>query len=238
VEESPGDWPEAGRTHAPRVTPPRPVAALPHALALAPAGTGGGCGRSSMTLMTLSRYPGVGGGADLIFTGASDDNLQDILRFTATTDFGDTVNNFDTTGTTAQADRIEFTGALNTAYDDISNDDAFAFASGNGVPSNETLADLDTVFEAMFLAGTNGEGVTNANLGSASAVAAEFDAEFAIIASVDQDALLVVNDTDANSFALWHYVEAGTAEIQAEELTLIGIFNANGAVTINQLDLV
>ena len=52
---------------------------------------------------------------------------------------------------------------------------------------------------------------------------------------MDQDALLVVNDTDSNSFALWQYVEAGGAEIQVAELSLIGIFSTIGgnATTTN-----
>jgi hypothetical protein len=69
-------------------------------------------------------------------------------------------------------------------------------------------------------------------------VATEFDAEFAITASVGQDALLVVNATDDNNFSLWDYVEAGTAEIQDSELTLIGIFEANAAITAGHLGLV
>jgi Ca2+-binding RTX toxin-like protein len=182
----------------------------------------------------------IGGlGVDAINTGAANDNLQDIMRFGAVTEFGDTISNFDVDGTDAQDDRIEFTGALNTAYDDRVNDDNFQFASGNGSDGGNTAANLNTTFEALYLSGSASEGVTNANLSNATAVATEFNAEFAITASTGEDALLVINDTDNNSFALWQYVENGsTAEIQAGELTLIGIFNANAAVSTSNFDLV
>ena len=69
-----------------------------------------------------------GGGADIISVGASDDNVRDAVRFTAATDYGDTVSNFDVTGTSAQVDVVQFTGALNMLFDDVTNDDSFAFA--------------------------------------------------------------------------------------------------------------
>jgi hypothetical protein len=47
--------------------------------------------------------------------------------------------------------------------------------------------------------------------------------------------LLVINDTDGSSFAAWQYVEStGGNEIAASELSLIGIFNANGTVSTSQ----
>ena len=166
--------------------------------------------------------------------GASDDNVRDAVRFTAATDYGDTVSNFDVTGTSAQVDVVQFTGALNTLFDDVTNDDIFTFASGNGINNDNVAVNLNTV-EALYLSGTNNEGVANANLGSASVVAAEFNNEFAITSSNGQDALLVINDTDGNSFAVWQYVEStGGAEIAAAELTLIGIFNANGTATTSE----
>ena len=179
-------------------------------------------------------------GADTINTGAANDNLQDIVRFGGTNEFGDTVNNFDVNGTDAQDDRIEFTGTLNAAYDDIgAGDDNFTFATDNNTNNDNHAINLNTTTEALLLDGANNEGVTNANLSNSNTVAAEFNAEFAITASAGQDALLVVNDTDGNSFALWQYVEDGsTAEIQASELTLIGIFNANAAVSIGNFDLI
>jgi hypothetical protein len=91
-----------------------------------------------------------------------------------------------------------------------------------------------------MLSGLNGEGVTRATLGNAATVATEFNAEFAITAQTGDDALLVINDTDANSFAVWQWVQGagGVAEIDANELTLIGIFTANGTVTTAMFDII
>ncbi len=184
-----------------------------------------------------------GDGTDSIDTGAANDNLQDIIRFGATTEFGDLVFNFDATGTLAQADRVEFTGALNTAYDDKTLDDNFQFASDNDTDNDNQTANLTLTFEALFLDGLNSEGVSNADLDDATAVAAEFSAEFAITAGIGEDALLVINDTDGNSFALWQFVEdtgaaGGAGEISAGELSLIGFFSGNGTVLTGNLDLI
>ena len=51
-----------------------------------------------------------------------------------------------------------------------------------------------------------------------------------------EDALLVINDTNANSFSLWQWVQAGGGEMSAAELTLIGIFSANATVTAGNFD--
>ncbi len=75
------------------------------------------------------------------------------------------------------------------------------------------------------MTGVGGEGVTTANLGSAAAVSAAFNAEFAITAANGEDALLVINDTNGNSFSLWQWVQAGGGETSAAELTLIGTFS-------------
>ncbi|MEQ1610313.1 MAG: peroxidase family protein [Hyphomonadaceae bacterium] len=181
-----------------------------------------------------------GNGIDTINTGAPDDNVSDLVRFSATTAFGDTVSNFDVTGTSGQIDHVQFGGALNTAFDDRVNDDAFAFAVGNGANGGNTAANLNGTIEALYLAGTLGEGVTNAQLGNANAIATEFNAEFAITAANGEDALLVVNDTDLNSFAIWQWVQqaGGNAEIDAAELTLIGIFAANGTVGTGAIDFI
>ena len=48
-----------------------------------------------------------GQAADIIDTGSPNDNLVDIVRFSATTEFGDTVFNFDTNGPSGN-DRVEF----------------------------------------------------------------------------------------------------------------------------------
>ena len=174
-----------------------------------------------------------GGGADIINTGAADDNVRDIIRFGATSDFGDTVNNFDATGTNGTVDRVEFSGLLNSAYDDAKLDDKFTFALGNGAAGtvNATIGQQPNSIEALYLSGANGEGVANAALGDASAVAAAFNAEFNITASNGQDALLIINDTNSNSFSVWQWVQVDGGEISAAELTQVGVFNGNGTVT-------
>ena len=180
-----------------------------------------------------------GAGNDTINTGAADDNVSDRVRFSARTDYGDTVSGFDVTGTAGQIDRVQLGGALNTTFDDMGSNDAFAFAVGNGANNGNTTANLNTTVEALYLAGTNGEGVTNAQLRSASAVATEFNAEFNISATNGQDALLVVNATDSDSFALWQWVQTGgNLEIDQAELTLIGVFDANGNVGTSAFDYV
>jgi hypothetical protein len=181
-----------------------------------------------------------GDGVDTINTGAANDNVQDIIRFNVATEFGDTIANFDADGTDGTDDHVEFGGALNAAYDDGNSNDNFLFASGNGVLSavNVTIGQNNGDFEALILAGTGGEGVTNANLGNAAAVSAAFNAEFVITAAAGEDALLVVNDTNGNSFSLWQWVQAGGGETSAGEITLIGIFNANAAATAGNFDFI
>jgi Ca2+-binding RTX toxin-like protein len=176
-----------------------------------------------------------GDGADVINTGAADDNVLDVIRFSATGNFGDTVTNFDANGT---VDRVDFLGALNTAYDDGLADDNFLFANGNGVAGAVTalVGQADANFEALILTGANGEGVTTANLGSAAAVSAAINAEFALTAANGEDALLVINDTDGSSFSLWQWIQAGDGETAAAELTLIGTFTANTTVTTTSFD--
>ena len=134
----------------------------------------------------------------------------------------------------ATNDRVEFGGALNTLFDDGTTNDVFQFVSGNGANGGNTAANLNGTVEALFLSGANSEGVTTANLGNAAAVATEFNAEFTMIAANGEATLLVINDTNGNSAAVWQYVENGGAEIQAAELTLIAIINANA--TVNTTD--
>jgi Ca2+-binding RTX toxin-like protein len=178
--------------------------------------------------------------ADAIDTGAANDDIQDIVRFGSTLDYNDTINNFDVTGTLAQADRVEFFNPLNLDFDDIIADDNFQFGSGEGADGGNTSVNLNTSVEALFLAGTNGEGVTGANLGVASAIVTEFNAEFAITAAASESARLVVYTTDTNSFSLWQYTENGAAnsELAITDLVLIGIFNGNGDAVIGQFDFV
>ncbi|WP_052810734.1 peroxidase family protein [Variovorax paradoxus] len=184
----------------------------------------------------------IGGiGADTLNSGAANDNVQDIFRFSATNEFGDVVSNFDANGPTAAGDdRIEFGGALNTAWDDGNNNDNFLFGTGNGAGGtvNVTVGQGNGDIEALLLTGAGGEGVTTANLGNAAAVAAAFNSEFAITAANGEDALLVINDTNGNSFSLWQWVQAGGGETSAAELTLIGTFSANAAVVAANFDFV
>ncbi|MDM0026337.1 peroxidase family protein [Variovorax saccharolyticus] len=183
-----------------------------------------------------------GDGADQINTGATNDNLQDVFRFSAASEFGDTVTGFDSNGTTATDDRIEFAGALNTAWDDGNSDDNFLFASGNGGAGtvNVTIGQANANVEALLLSGAvAAEGVTTANLGNAAAVATAFNNEFVITAANGEDALLVINDTGGgNSFSVWQWVQAGGGEITAGELTHIGTFTANATVTADNFDFV
>ncbi len=178
-----------------------------------------------------------GAGADVINTGAANDNILDVLRFDATNEFGDTVTNFDADGT---VDRVDFGGALNTAWDDGNNNNNLLFASGNGGGGavNATVGQADANIEALLLTGAGGEGVTTANLGNAGLVATAFNNEFNITASNGEDALLVVNDTNGNSFALYQWIQAGGGELAAGELTLIGIFTSNATVGTTSFDFV
>jgi Ca2+-binding RTX toxin-like protein len=181
-----------------------------------------------------------GDGGDAISMGVAADNAQDSVRFGAASEFGDTITNFDANGTAAEIDMVQLTGVLNTLFDDGTDDDNFTFVSGDGVNGGDTAVDLNGVNEALFLSGVNGEGVTSGganNLDNATAVANEFNAEFALTAVDGEATLLVINDTDANDAAVWQWIQAGGGEITAGELTLIGyINNANATVTTASFD--
>ena len=182
----------------------------------------------------------IGGvGADTINTGApKNDNVRDSIRFTSIAEFGDTVTNFDANGTVDRVDRVEFSGALNTAYDDINDNDSFAFVSGNGTSGTTNARTSNWTYEALFLVGTGTEGVTNVKLADPAAVASAFNLEFNITADNGQDALLVINDTDGNSAAVWQWVQSSNGgEISADELQLIAILNANATATTNSIGL-
>ena len=182
----------------------------------------------------------IGGiGSDTINTGAANDDVVDLIQFTAagTAEFGDTINNFDANGI---VDRVEFGGSLNTLFDNGTNDDNIQFVSGDGANGGNTAVNLG-VTEALFLNGANGEGVTNGSLDNAGAVATEFNAEFALTALNNQATLLVINDTNGTSAAVWRWVQntapgGNTAEIDANELVLIGVVNANATVTTASFD--
>ena len=180
-----------------------------------------------------------GTGSDIINVGVLNDDVQDRVQFFNTSEFGDTVSNFDSTGSTGVVDLVDFGGLLTTAFDDIPTDGNFAWITGNGSDGGNTDANLNTTVEALYLTGTNGEGVSNKDLTKATAVANEFNAEFNVTAGSGQDALLVVNATNSNNFALYSYLESGSgAEIQGTELTLIGVFNSNGDVVTGQFDFI
>jgi Ca2+-binding RTX toxin-like protein len=178
-----------------------------------------------------------GGGADIIAINSPnngiDDDILDIVRFTATADYGDTISQFDANGGVGVADRVEFTAALNTLFDDGTNDDNIAFVTDNNINNDNAAVNLNGTNEALFLDGANTEGVTTASLGVAAQVAAEFNAEFAITAADGEATLLVINDTNGNSASIWQWIQTpgGTAEIDVNELALIGIVNANATIT-------
>ncbi len=194
----------------------------------------------------------VGGiGADAIDTGSPNDNLSDRVRFFASNEFADTISNFDVTGNANQIDKIQFGAALNTALDDGNENDSFLFATGNGGLGavNAVVGQANSNVEALLLTGANGEGVSTANLTSAAAVSSAINAEFNLvgpsflgrplwIAADGEDALLVVNDTNGNSFSVWQWVQAGGGETSANELTLIGLVNGNGTVGTNSFEFI
>jgi Ca2+-binding RTX toxin-like protein len=200
----------------------------------------GGSGNDTLTGDNGANTLIGGVGADNLNSGGANDNAQDIFRFSATNEFGDTVTNFDANGAAGADDRIEFTGALNTAWDDGNNNDAFLFSTGNGAAGtiNVTVGQGNGDVEALLLTGANNEGVTTANLGDAALVATAFNNEFAITAANGEDALLVINDTNNNSFSVWQWIQAGGGEVSATELTLIGTFTANATVTADNFDFV
>ena len=180
-----------------------------------------------------------GAGADLINTGAANDDLQDIIRINAVADYGDIINNFDTDNALITLDdQIQIGDVLNTLFDDGTLDDNIAWVGGNGVDGGNFAVDLNTTIEALILGGANNEGVSFANLTNATAVAAEFNAEFALTAADGEATLLLINDTDSNSAAIWQWTQAGGGEMAAGELTLIGVVNANATITGGNFDFI
>ncbi len=182
-----------------------------------------------------------GAGADLIDTGAANDNVRDFVRFDAVADYGDIVSNFDMTDPGGVQDQVLFGGTLNTAFDDGTGDDNFTFATGNGGAGvvTATIGPNNGQIEALLLTGAGGEGVANASLTDATAVSAAFNLEFAFAATLNgEDALLVINDTDGNDFAIWQWIQTGNGETTAAELTLIGTFSANATATAGDFDFV
>ena len=103
---------------------------------------------------------------------------------------------------------------------------------------NVTVGQADGNREALLLTGVGTEGVTDALLRDAGAVCTAFNSEFNITAANGEDALLVVNATDSNNFALWQWIQASGGETAAGEVTLVGVFNGNGNVTSNGFDFI
>ena len=193
-----------------------------------------------------------GGGADTFIGGAgidnitvstgSNDNVRQTIQIANQTDYAtghDVITNFDANG--AAADRLQFTGALNSLFNDRTIDTAIQFASGN-TGGGTVNANMDTAFEALFLSGTNGEGVTAANIGNAAAVALAFNNEFNITAAVGEDGLLVINDTTngSNLTSVWEWHQLSgvgqTAEIDANELTHIATITSNVTTIITDFN--
>jgi Ca2+-binding RTX toxin-like protein len=183
-----------------------------------------------------------GAGADDIHVGTLGDAYRDTIRFTATAEYGDQVFDYSSLDAVGLRDVVQFAGQLNTSFDDNNNgasNNTVQWAVGNEA-GGALNANLSSV-EALYLSGKNAEGVGQADLGNAALVAAAFNAEFNISSSTSNnsaahDALLVINDTNGNSFAVWQYIETtgnGT-EIQANELTLIGTFHSNGTAVQSQ----
>ncbi len=178
-----------------------------------------------------------GAGADQIDTGAANDNLADLIRFSAVNEFGDTVTNFDANGT---VDRVEFGGALNTAYDDGTNDNNFTFVTGTagGVTTAATVGQANGNAEALLLI----NGVTTASLTDLAAVSSAINTEFVINGAAGpvngEDAVLVVDASDGSSFGVYQWIQqaGGGTETDAAELTLIGVFTANAQVTTASFD--
>ena len=173
-----------------------------------------------------------GAGADRIDVGTPTDNNRDIVRLTAEGDFGDEVFDFRSSGNAGLRDVLSLSAALNVSLDDVSNDNQIQFAAVNGpLPQFVTLNSV----EGLYLNGTGGQGVTAASLANATQVANAFNTNFWVAASAGQDAVLVINDTDANDFAVWQFRESGAQlGIQANELSLMARFHSNNTVAMGQ----
>jgi VCBS repeat-containing protein len=173
-----------------------------------------------------------GNGADIIDLGTH--NGTDHVIFNTTSEFGDTICNFDT-----DRDSIDFSGVLKTLLNDGLNSGSIAWGTSASGNNSNTSVDLNNI-EALYLAGTTNDGVASGSLTNANLVATEFNAEFNINVTNGENTLLVINDNTANSnkATVWMYTESGGAEIQASELQLIGVINANHSVTTNDFHLV
>ncbi|MGY6215068.1 ELWxxDGT repeat protein [Methylolobus aquaticus] len=185
-----------------------------------------------------------GGGADTIDFGLGNDDIKDRAVYAEANEggSGEVIRRFDSTGTAAQIDSIDFTGALRALLDTNGNGTLSVSNSATENNSN-TAANLATI-EALYLRGSANDGVSTANLTSAAAVATEFNAEFNLTVTGGEQTMLLINDNTAGSHqaALWLYTEAtaGTSlnnPISAAELTLVGVIEANAPVLMSQIAL-
>jgi RTX calcium-binding nonapeptide repeat (4 copies) len=173
-------------------------------------------------------------GSDIIDTGAVNDNEDDFIQYFAANEFGDTIINFDATGGAGE-DVVVFLEALNTAYDDGNNNDNFLFVTGNagGGTTAATVGQGNGDAEALLLL----NGVAAGNLSNLGLVSAAINTEFVIGGTNNgEDALLVVDASGSNNFGVYQWIQAGGGETSAAELTLIGVFTANGTVATANFD--
>ena len=129
---------------------------------------------------------------------------------------------------------------LVSAFDDGSGNLSIRWAQSNnsGGSVSVTVGQGNSDREGVILRGGNGEGVVNASLADATAVASAFNAEFNITAANGEDCILVVNDTNANSFSVWQWIQSGGGEVSSAEISLMGVFSANGTVTTSSFGFI
>lgn len=175
-----------------------------------------------------------GDGADNITVGTAGDAFIDTVRYALDSDFGDTVLGFSTAS--GDKDRFEIEGALRIQFDDDAGV-SLGFFSTDGANGGTQSVDL-TTWEAVYLSGLNGEGVSHNDLANSTVVAAELNQEFNISGTAGNFLLVVVNSTNSDDFAVWQFKENGTAAVQSSELSLIGRFTSNGDVGTDQFHLV
>jgi hypothetical protein len=185
-----------------------------------------------------------GGGIDTLEFGPGNDDVKDHAVYAASTEggSGEVIRNFDSTGTAAQIDAIDLTGALRALLD---TDGSGTLSFGTSATSNNSNTAVNLAsFEALYLQGSANDGVSTVNLTNAAAVATEFNAEFNLTVTGGDSTLLLINDNTAGSHraALWLYTEAAAGSslnnpISAAELTLIGVIEANATVLSSQIAL-
>ena len=75
------------------------------------------------------------------------------------------------------------------------------------------------------------------NLTNLGLVSAAINTEFNIGGTANgEDAVLVVDASGSNNFGVYQWIQAGGGETSAAELTLIGVFTANGTVAAANFD--